>query len=477
MMLRNMAMMTGLNVAKAAASVFISLLIAGHVPPDQFGLVALAVTLMTLIMLITDMGLSSAIVREPDLDQHKAGSAIGLMGVAGLLGGLLIAVAAAPVEKAMGLAGLTPVLLGFGLVTACSVWATGPRALLERQLSYQRISTVEAVGLILALVVFFVSLRAGVGVMAIVAFHAVLQAVRAVAFTVLARPCYVVGFDLRAVSPLARVGGSVLGANLLSYSARNLDRMLIGPVIGATALGLYGLAYQFMTIPLMLISWPASGVLLSTLSRLGRDSPAQSKVICAVFTATAAISIPMMTFLTFGAHFPVGHFYAGRWGGLSEIIAILAPVGAVQSIAAYNSAVLLHAGRIRLNFMLGVVNGVGLSAVFLCSVWFGLKALVISYAVAAFLISVVVTYYTCVCGRISAAQMLRCIVPGAAAAGFGVIAVAATTGFASASLTHWLNMMAVYVLAVVAAYVVQRASLLSSVSVLVHTRISAGSAV
>lgn len=477
MMLRNMAMMTGLNVAKAAASVFISLLIAGHVPPDQFGLVALAITLMTLIMLITDLGLSSAIVREPELDRHRAGSAMGLMGLAGLIGGLMIAVSAGPVERAMGLKGLTPVLLGFALVAACAVWATGPRALLERQLAYQRIVSVEAVGLSLALGAFFVALRGGAGVIAMVAFHVVLQGTRAAAFTWLARGSYAIGFDLHAVAPLARVGGSVLGTNLLSYSARNLDRMLIGPVLGATALGLYGLAYQFMTIPLMLVSWPASGVLLSTLSRLGRDSPAQSKVICAVFTATAAISVPMMVFLAFGARFPIEHFYAGRWAGLSTIISILAPVGAIQSIAAYNSAVLLHAGRIRLNWVLGVVNGVGLSAVFVGAVWFGLQTLVVSYAVVATLISAVVIYYTCVSGRITAAQLARCFMPGVLASVFALVVVAAVTGFDVRSLAQWSSMAAVYVVAVLVAFALQRASLLGSISVLVHLRVSTGSAV
>ncbi len=471
MVLRSMALMTALNVAKAAAAVLISMMIAGHVPPEEFGLVAFAIPLMAFITLLTDLGLSGAIVRHPELDRHRAGSAVGLMALAGLIGGGLLAALAAPAERVLALHGLTPVLIGFAIVTACSIWATGPRALLERQLAYQQVVIVESAGLVTALFVFFIGLALHAGVMAMVAFHVALQAVRAVVFTWLARASFALAFDAPAVAPLIRVGSWVLGANLLSYCGRNLDRMMIGPVLGAAALGLYGLGYQFMILPLVLISWPASGVLLSTLSRMDKDPAAQSGVVCALLMATATVSIPMMVFLVFGLRFPVEQFYPSKWAGLPAIVAALAPAGAIQSIAAYNGAVLVQRGRVRLNFMMGLLNGVLTSAVFVSTVWFGLSTMIAAYVVVTIFVSSVMIYYMCREVQITRAQLLRCFYPGITAAAVGTLAVAAFTGFHPASLAAWLLQLSVYSLAVLAAYFCLRGRLLSSIRLLGQARV------
>ena len=470
MILRSMVLMTALNVAKAAASLVISIMIAGVVSPAEFGLVAFAIPLMAFIMLVTDLGLSSAIVRHPDLDAHEAGSAMGMMGIAGLIGGLLMASVAAPIERAIHLPGVAHVLLGFSIVTALSIWATCPRSLMERKLAYQQIASVEAVALACSLAVFWAGVHWGAGVLSLVAFHIALQAVRATAFTWMARSLFILGFDIARIAGLARVGGWVFVTNLLSYSARNIDRFLIGSVLGAASLGLYGLAYQFMTIPLILISWPVSGVLLSTLARMKKDPAQQAQVLRAVITATATITLPMMTFFVFGLRFPIEKFYASHWDGLAGIIAVLAPVGAVQAIAVYNSAVLVERGLVKLNFNLGLLNGLALSGVFFATVWFGLSTLIASYAVAAVLVSATMLFFMCREAGIGASSFMRCIAPGAAASAAGVAAVAAATGLAPNSQAAWLLAVAVYVGAVLLVVALQRRPLLDSVRALSNAR-------
>ena len=55
---------------------------------------------------------------------------------------------------------------------------------------------------------------------------------------------------------LLSFGGWVLANNILNFLARNSDNLLIGAWLGAAAVGVYGLAYQFMLAPLMAITWP-----------------------------------------------------------------------------------------------------------------------------------------------------------------------------------------------------------------------------
>lgn len=471
-MLRSMALMTGLNVAKAAATLLTSIMIAGVASPEQFGLVAFTIPLMAFMTLVTDVGLSSAIVRHPELSREQAGAAVGLMGVAGLLGGVLMAIGATPIEAAIGMPGIGHVLAGFAVVTACSIWATAPRALLERTLAYPHVAAVESVALVTALVVFGIGLRASFGILSLVAFHVALQLIRATAFTWYAWRGFKVNLAFARIATLVQVGGWVFVTNLLSFSARNIDRMLIGGVLGAASLGLYGLAYQFMIIPLMLISWPVSGVLLSTLSRMDAAGSDKPTVICAVVTGTASITLPMMTFLLFGLRYPIETFYASRWEGLTDIVTVLAPVGAVQAIAVYNSAVLVQKGAVRLNFYLGLLNGVVLSGVFLATVWFGLTTLVVGYAVAATAVSATMIYFMCREAGIGMRTFVRCLLPGGAAAMLGTTAVALLTGLDFQSMESWVLGTVTYVAAVLVILFALRDRLWTSARALIDARVT-----
>ncbi|PZP32066.1 MAG: hypothetical protein DI603_11455 [Roseateles depolymerans] len=475
MILRSIAAMSLLNVAKAAAALLISVAIASRVAPSEFGLVAFSIPLMAFLTLLTDLGLSSAIVRHTALDRQQTGAVVSLLGLAGLGGAALLALSAGALEHALHLPGLTPVLLGFAWITAMSIWATAPRALLERGLAYPRIAAVEAVALLGGLAVFAAVLQLQAGVLALVAYHATLQTLRALLFTRLAWALFELSLRWRRIASLLQVGGWVLANNLLSFAARNADRMLIAPVLGATALGLYGLAYQFMTIPLVLLSWPVSGVLLSALSRLRHDPAGQREVTAAVLTGTATFSLPLMAYLMLLAPQALAQVYAQRWAGLSTLVMLLAPAGMLQSLAVYCSSVLLEAGRHRLNFLLGLLWGGGLTVTFVASVSWGLNALTLSFALVSSAISLLMIVVMCRSAGLGAGRFARCLLPGGVAAlagsAAGLLVQQQFAGSAHGGLQALLA-GAAFVAAALAACALLRGRLLDSGRALVRARLA-----
>lgn len=421
MLFRSMALMTVLNMAKAAVSLLVSVLVGRHIAPGDYGLITFAIPLMALLTLLTDLGLSSALVRQPELTPRAQARALSFLAWLGLAAGGLLALIALPVQAWVQLPGLAPVLWSFGLVTALAIWATGPRALLEREMAYGQVSFTEGVALTLAIVAFLVLIALQAGLSAVLAFHVVLQAVRALGFNLQAWRRYAQPGPLSEMRPLLVVGGWVLATNLLSFLGRNLDRLVIAPVLGATALGLYGMAYQFMTIPLVLISWPASGVLLSALSKLHGAPEQRRRIVSAVITLTALFSGPFVAAMVFVIDEPIHWFFGERWHGLIDLIMWMAPVGAVQSIAALAGAVLMQAGKSKENFLLGVLNASALSATFVLTVSQGLAHLVMAYSVVAVLVSCAMIQRMCAELGMGAGQLLKAIAPGVLA-GLGVSA-------------------------------------------------------
>jgi O-antigen/teichoic acid export membrane protein len=466
MILRNMFSMSGLNALKAIASIVVSTVVAGAVPPAQYGLVAFALPFVAFLTLITDLGLASAIIRHPDLDRRQAGSAVAFMLLSGLSGGIILASTSTLIERASGLQGLAPLLIGFSAVTAMSICATAPRALMERTLSYGRIALIEGAAMLFALAAFSWAVHAAAGIFSLVIYHIAVQSIRALAFSACAWPLFELNRHFRQIAGLVRFGVWVFATNMLSYAARNVGNLMVGTFLGASALGFYGLATQFMTMPLMLITWPVSGVLLSTLARMADKNRHKRELICAVITATTAITFPAMTFLAFGARFPIALVYGHRWDGLAEIITLLAPVGAIQSIASYNGAVLVANGAVRLNFGLSIVNGVGLSGVFLLAIWLGLHAMILTYCVSAICVSLLVIYFMCNVAEISLTQFLSCLIPGTVASVAGIILTKILKGLSPQSLSDWLEMTGIYATAVALAFLVTRNRIMAIIGAL-----------
>jgi O-antigen/teichoic acid export membrane protein len=247
--IRKMFSMSGLNAMKGLASLVVSSLVASAVPPDQFGLVAFGIPLVALLTLLTDLGLASAIIRDPDMDRSKAGAAVFFVATMAILAAVALAASSGLIERASRLPGLAPLLHGFSVVTVLWIYATAPRALLERQLAYERISAIEGSAMLCAVAAFGVSIKVGMGIFSLVIYHMVVQAVRAAALSISARRLFDLNHHVGQIASVMRVGAWLFATNLLSYAARNGGTLLVGALLGAGALGLYGLATQFMTVP------------------------------------------------------------------------------------------------------------------------------------------------------------------------------------------------------------------------------------
>ncbi len=476
MIIRSIGLMTVINILKGAVSLLLSFYVAKAISPAEFGLITFAIPLAALITLLTDLGIANAIVRERSLSKAQSGSALVLMLAFGLFGGCTLALLATPIQWASGLPGVHDVVLGFAAVACFSVWATCPRALVERELQYSTISTVELTALLAGTGGFFFALHAGWGVFALVAFHIILQCIRSLIFLWCARRLFTWVVVPRGITPLLQTGGWIFASNLLSYASRNLDRFIIAANLGAAAVGLYGFAYQFMTVPLVLLAWPASGVLMSTLSRLNDDIESKRKVVEGFLAITAAVVFPMMASIAFLSSYPLQSFLSDKWLGVDHYITLLAPLGAAQALAVYASATLVADGRMLLNFLLSLLNGLIIPIGFLFSVPFGLSFSVSSYLLLNGFVCGLMIYYMCSTTNISARDFISLLLPGVFAAIVVVLINLMPLRSNNSAITEWVLLTSASVLGVFVSYILFRARLISHYVVLKSLRLAKANA-
>ena len=78
----------------------------------------------------------------------------------------------------------------------------------------------------------------------------------------------------------------------LNYWARNVDNLLVGRVLGTTALGLYSRAYSLMMLPVTQVAWTLTRVMQPRLARVRHDVPAMHEAYVRAVSVIMFMSAP-----------------------------------------------------------------------------------------------------------------------------------------------------------------------------------------
>jgi PST family polysaccharide transporter len=120
-------------------------------------------------------------------------------------------------------------------------------------------------------------------------------------------------------------GGAVSITNLVTYLAFNVDKVLIGRVWGATALGIYGRAYQLVNLPNDNLHSTIGLVAFPALARVQND-PARLK---AYFLKGYGVFLSLVLPITVGcaifADDVIQVFLGAKWQEAAPILRLLAP--------------------------------------------------------------------------------------------------------------------------------------------------------
>jgi PST family polysaccharide transporter len=293
--------------------------------PNDFGLVAMIVSVTGVAHIFKDLGLSLAVVQRPHLTHREASCLFWITIAMGLVTTLTVAFAGplfALILKDPRLRLISPVIALSFLFAAIG---SQHQALLRRHMQFGTIAAIELFSGLLSYLVAIGLALVGIGYWALV-----LQQVSLFAFIAAAswaacswRPGGIAWEPT--VKAMIGFGGNVTGSNLLSYLCRNLDNVLIGRFCGATSLGLYSKAYQLLLLPIWQINTPMLGVMTPALSRLQFDPQRFKQLYLKAIMAIVMIGMPLVVFMFVRADQMVFVALGRDWMGAVLLFRLLAP--------------------------------------------------------------------------------------------------------------------------------------------------------
>ena len=159
-----------------------------------------------------------------------------------------------------------------------------------------------------------------------------------------------------------RFGRWIMATNIMVFLATNGDNAIVGKVLGAGALGLYQMAFQFSNLMRTEITAVLSQVAFPAFVLLQDNVVSLKKAFLKTLQATFGLSFPLtIGIIMLGSEF-VRLFLGDAWVLMSPTLQILAISGLIRSVVATGGPLFKGTGRPQLDFWMNVVR-VGVMAV------------------------------------------------------------------------------------------------------------------
>lgn len=323
-----------------------ALIMARLLTPFDFGITASAAFFITLATRLTNVGFNLALVRIKHLRPEHSSSvfvvvlALGIAAYAILAstGSLMAAFFHAPqIAEVMPVAALGFLITPFGSV---------PAAMMARQMQFRHTTLCDWISNLVQAISGLSLALAGYGFWSLVYGQLAGDVAGTTAKLVLSRWRPSLRFSWTALKELFSFGAGVFAKRLLDYSASNLDNLIVGRMLGISALGFYDKG--FMTVRRVIARLNTGGPIVSfrVLSLIYEDPERFRSAYRRVVLAASLLSIPALLGLAALGPDLIPVAYGDRWDATIVPFQILCVSGIFKVLTAYAGSAVQAMGRI-----------------------------------------------------------------------------------------------------------------------------------
>lgn len=313
----------GGRLASQVVTWAITLVVIRLLTPEDYGLMGMALVIIGLCTLMSDLGIAAALIQTKDLDDYVVRQSYGLVLLVNFA--LCVAVfASAPLVAAFyGEERLVLILRVLSLTFIVQSLASVPRALLTRSIEFKHISIVEFVAVITNSLVTLALAFSGYGVWALVVGNIAVCVVNTVGILL------VCGLK---ITPVFRFGGmgklisysiKISGQRIVWFFGQNLDVILIGKLLGKTTLGYYSVGFHLASMPMHRVMAIINQVAFPTFSRIQDDPALVRNYFLEMSKLISLIFFPLMWGLSSVSEEVVAIFLGEKWSNASFVLIVL----------------------------------------------------------------------------------------------------------------------------------------------------------
>jgi O-antigen/teichoic acid export membrane protein len=314
--------------------------------PAEFGYFALCFMVVGVGYVVAEMGLSSALIQSPSLNNSDIQRVWTLLLASGLLGSGLLVMFSEPLALLLGNAEAASYLSFAAAPLFLQTVASVSLALLRKSLDFKRIQLAQLTGMVIGqifvgfalaavlhtawamLVAWFVQLLISWVLMFVKVRHKLLPSWPA------------------SENRLSWFGMRALSSNIANWLIENLDNLLVARLFGVRSLGLYAVSYNLVRYPTNHLVTTLQAVLFPTSAAVQNDRHAIRIAYLASLSLVATITVPVFVSAAIVVEPLILTLYGGEW---REAIAIMQPLALampLHAVAAVSGPILWGVNRV-----------------------------------------------------------------------------------------------------------------------------------
>jgi O-antigen/teichoic acid export membrane protein len=360
------------QVASQIVSLVVLVWMLRLVRPDDYGLLGMALPAVLLPRMAATLGLSTTVLQR-ELSQNELSGLFWLNVMWGMLAASITALSGVWLASAYKQELILPLCLALAGTTLVAAVSNQHQALLERKFALGPLATVR---LFAQLCGGFAGVHAayrGAGLWALVAQQYGELVVLALWVWMLEpwRPDW--PGKGQSVRDHLRFSGLYSASQLVYYIAQNLDKLLLPLLFGGAAkesIGLYSQAFNLMTKPMLVLTAPLTGLMISGLSQTEAGSETRTALVGRFFRLAAIGLFPCAAGLAVVAPDVMLVIGGQNWQAAGWMLAALAPALGAQGIINLGMHVFAAAGRsgrllAATVLLLGLLAGGGAAGIYL----------------------------------------------------------------------------------------------------------------
>ena len=374
------------QLANQGIQIVSTIILARILDPEDFGLVAMVVSVFLFFKMFRSGGLLDATIQKEKIS-HSQISTLFWINLGLGCGLTVIFIALSPV---LSLFYKDPRIRNIAILISIDFVLAGlsaqHRALLKRNFEFHKTTAIEIIATSLSFATAIALALRGMGYWALVARHVIYPVFEAIGAWTFCR--WRPGLPVRGsgVRPMVKFGAHMLGNYSIGYFSQNLDKILLGWRYGAQATGYYSRAYYLFMAPAQQLTYPMTGVAVATLSRLCNDPDKFRRYYMKSIMIIAFIGFPLSAILTVLGNDFILLLLGPKWKIAAEIFSIFGLGIGLQMLHSTNAWIHISLGNtdrwLRSNIVCTIVTVVA----FIIGLQYGAKGIAVGYIISLFIL-------------------------------------------------------------------------------------------
>ncbi|PKO03913.1 MAG: hypothetical protein CVU43_00065 [Chloroflexi bacterium HGW-Chloroflexi-5] len=259
------------SLIRSIVGFFVNIILARLLGPEPFGIIAIALLIVSIGNLVIESGLGSALVQQNEIDKKDIAFVFTIQMIFSITLALMLVFLAPWISLQFGNNTATPIIQVMSIILVFQAFAQVPSALLRRKMKFKQIQTAQVISFFIGYVCVGLPLALlGFGVWSLVTAQILQSGLNALIVFLAAHHSLAISF--KGSRPLAAFGIRTLFANIANWIIQNVDTAIVGYKFGATNLGFYSRAYQLNWTPTGIFLSSAQTTLFAATSRLGKTT-------------------------------------------------------------------------------------------------------------------------------------------------------------------------------------------------------------